>query len=113
MKKSGCLVAFLLVAVCASMFVNLLLLAMIGTRGAAAMAGVKVLPQKEYEEVVLAEGEDSHSKIAGDSAGWRDRFRSQRESWPVDGGGFQSGSGAGGGGSPCEGGDCGNGLSRR
>jgi len=64
MKKSGCLVAFLLVAVCASMFVNLLLLALIGTRGAAAMAGVKVLSQKEYEEEVLSEGSDSHSKVA-------------------------------------------------
>jgi protease-4 len=64
MKKSGFLVAFLLVAVCASMFVNLILLAVIGTRGAAAMAGVKVLPDKEYEEEVVSEGQDSHSKIA-------------------------------------------------
>ena len=64
MKKSGCLVAFLLVAVCASMFVNLLLLALIGTKGASAMAGVKVLPEKEYDEEVLSEGSDSHSKVA-------------------------------------------------
>ncbi|MEI8294766.1 MAG: signal peptide peptidase SppA [bacterium] len=64
MKKSGCLVAFLLAAVCASMLVNLLLLAVIGSRGAAAVAGVRVLAQKPYEEEVLEEGEDAHSKIA-------------------------------------------------
>lgn len=46
------------------MFVNLLLLALIGSRSAAAMAGVKVLPEKSYEEEVLSAGSDTHSKVA-------------------------------------------------
>ena len=41
MKKSGCLVAFLLVAVCVSLFANLILLALLGAKGATSMAGMK------------------------------------------------------------------------
>ena len=64
MKKSGCLVAFLLVAVCASLFGNLILLASLGVKSGAGMSGMNVLPQKEYEEEVLDAGTDIHAKIA-------------------------------------------------
>ena len=63
-NKSGCLVAFLLVAVCASLFVNMLLLAALGLKGNAAMSHVKVLPSKTFEEETLLDGTDSESKIA-------------------------------------------------
>ncbi len=64
MKKSGCLMVFLFVAVCASMFVNLILLALLGARGTTGMAGVKILKPKTFEERVLVEGDDSSSKVA-------------------------------------------------
>ncbi len=55
---------FLFVAVCASMFVNLLLLAALGAGGTAGMGGVKILKPKTFEERILVEGGDSSSKIA-------------------------------------------------
>ena len=64
MKKSGCLMVFLFVAVCASMFVNLLLLAALGARGTSGMAGVKLLKPKTFEERVLVDGAGSSSKVA-------------------------------------------------
>ena len=64
MKKSGCLVAFLLVAVCVSLFANLILLALLGAKGATSMAGMKVLEPREYDEEVIEEGSDPHDKIA-------------------------------------------------
>jgi len=64
MKKSGCLMVFLFVAVCASMFVNLILLALLGARGTTGMAGVKILEPKTFEERVLVEGDDSSLKVA-------------------------------------------------
>lgn len=64
MKKSGCLMVFLFVAVCASMFVNLILLALLGARGTTGMAGVKILKPKTFEERVLVEGDDSSLKVA-------------------------------------------------
>ena len=64
MKKSGCLVAFLLVAVCVSLFANLILLAMLGAEGATSMAGMKVLEPHEYHEEVVEEGSSPHDKIA-------------------------------------------------
>jgi protease-4 len=64
MKKSGCLVAFLLVAVCVSLFANLILLALLGAKGATSMAGMKVLEPQEYDEEVIEEGSDPHDKIA-------------------------------------------------
>ena len=64
MKKSGCLMLFLFVAVCASMFVNLLLLAALGTKGASSVAGVKLLAPKVFEERVLVEGESASAKVA-------------------------------------------------
>ena len=64
MKKSGCLVAFLLVAVCASLFVNLILLALLGAKGASSMARVKGLKSGDFKEEVVLEGTDSQAKIA-------------------------------------------------
>jgi protease-4 len=64
MKKSGCLVAFLLVAVCVSLFANLILLALLGAKGATSMAAMKVLEPREYDEEVVEEGSDPHDKIA-------------------------------------------------
>lgn len=64
MKKSGCFVAFLLVAVCVSLFANLVLLALLGAKGATSMARIKVLEPQEYKEEVVEEGSDPHSKIA-------------------------------------------------
>jgi len=64
MKKSGCLVAFLLVAVCVSLFANLILLALLGAKGATSMAGMAVLEPREYDEEVIEEGSDPHHKIA-------------------------------------------------
>ena len=64
MKKSGCLMVFLFVAVCASMFVNLILLAALGARGASGITGVKILKPKTFEERVLVDGAGSSSKVA-------------------------------------------------
>jgi protease-4 len=63
MKKSGCLVAFLLVAVCVSLFANLILLALLGAKGATSMAGMNVLEPQEYDEEIIEEGSDPHDKI--------------------------------------------------
>jgi protease-4 len=64
MKKSGCLVAFLLVAVCASLFVNLILLALLGAKGASSMASVKMLQARDFNEEVVEKGTDTAAKIA-------------------------------------------------
>lgn len=63
MKKSGCLVAFLLVAVCASLFANLVLLALLGAQGAS-MTGGKVLASGDYKEEIIQDGTDPNAKIA-------------------------------------------------
>ena len=64
MKKSGCLMLFLFVAVCASMLLNLGLLAVMGSKGSSALAGVKILRPKVFEERVLVDGTDSSAKVA-------------------------------------------------
>lgn len=64
MKKSGCLVAFLLVAVCLSLFANLVLLALLGAKGASSMARIQVLEPREYKEEVVEAGSHPHAKIA-------------------------------------------------
>ncbi|MFZ4587917.1 MAG: signal peptide peptidase SppA [Terrimicrobiaceae bacterium] len=64
MKKSGCLVAFLFVAVCASLFVNMLLVAALGVKGTASMSHVNVLPSQTFEEETIEEGKGSKDKIA-------------------------------------------------
>ena len=55
---------FLFVAVCASMLLNLGLLAAVGAKGAGGLAGVKVLRPKVFEERVLVDGTDSSAKVA-------------------------------------------------
>lgn len=55
---------FLFVAICASMFVNLILLAALGAKGASGMTGVRLLKPKAFEERVLVDGSDSSSKVA-------------------------------------------------
>jgi len=55
---------FLFVAVCASMLLNLGLLAVMGSKGSSALAGVKILRPKVFEERVLVDGTDSSAKVA-------------------------------------------------
>ena len=64
MKKSGCLMVVLFVGVCASMLLNLVLLAAVGAGGTSRLGGVRVVPPKTFEERVLVEGSDSSSKVA-------------------------------------------------
>lgn len=64
MKKSGCFVIVMFVALCASLFVNLLLMAALGTKGRSAMAGVRVLEPKEFQEQILQDGTTTSQKIA-------------------------------------------------
>ena len=54
----------LFVAVCASMLVNLILLAVLGSRGGVALTGGRVISPKEFEEEVILHGRGSHDKIA-------------------------------------------------
>lgn len=63
MKKSGCLMVAMFVALCASLFVNLLLIAALGARGSGGVASVRMAPPKVFEEQVVVEG-DSSKKIA-------------------------------------------------
>lgn len=65
MKKSGCAIVALFVAVCGSMFVNLLLFtALVGVKGSSNMTGISTIQPEDYEEVMVDVGSDSGSKIA-------------------------------------------------
>lgn len=64
MKKSGCVLIILFVAVCASMFGNLILLAMLGVQGAPQVAAARILRERNFEEVVVEEGSTHASRIA-------------------------------------------------
>lgn len=64
MKKSGCLLAFLLVAVCLSMLVNFLLVAALGTKQAIHVAAGQAMPPHSFEEELIQPGSDRHAKIA-------------------------------------------------
>ncbi|HRJ73185.1 MAG TPA: signal peptide peptidase SppA [Terrimicrobiaceae bacterium] len=65
MKKSGCAIIALFVAVCASMFVNLLLfVALAGVKGSAGVASVSSARERSFEEVVLVEGGSGGKKVA-------------------------------------------------
>jgi protease-4 len=65
MKKSGCVIIALFLAVCASMFVNLLLFAaLLGVKGTANLASVKTLRERAFEEVVVRDGITPGQKIA-------------------------------------------------
>jgi protease IV len=64
MKKSGCVIIVLFVALCASMFVNLLLFAaLVGVRGSANVAAVRGLREKDFEEILVKEGVTPGQKI--------------------------------------------------
>jgi protease-4 len=65
MKKSGCAIIALFLAVCASMFVNLLLFAaLVGLKGSANVVAVKSLRERDFEEVLVKEGSTPGQKIA-------------------------------------------------
>ncbi len=64
MKKSGCVIIVLFLAVCGSMFVNLLLIAaLVGMKGSN-VASVRTLKAKEFDEVVVRQGDSGAGKIA-------------------------------------------------
>jgi len=65
MKKSGCAIIAFFLALCASMFVNLLLFAaLVGVRGTANVAAVRALHERDFEEVTLKDGTTPGQKIA-------------------------------------------------
>jgi protease-4 len=64
MKKSGCVIIFLFVAVCGSLFGNLVLLALLGVKGAPNVTASRLLQERDFEEVLVADGSSSHSRIA-------------------------------------------------
>ena len=82
MKKSGCVIIALFLAVCASMFVNLLLFAaLVGLKGSANVAAVKALRERDFEEVLVKEGTNARSEDCRDSARGHHRPRSRRSAW--------------------------------
>lgn len=64
MKKSGCVIIFLFVAVCGSLFGNLVLLALLGVKGAPNVAASRLLQERSFEEVLVADGASSQIRIA-------------------------------------------------
>lgn len=64
MKKSGCVIIALFLAVCASMFVNLLLfVGLVGVKGSGNLASARTHQPPNFEEVLIDEGADSTDKI--------------------------------------------------
>jgi len=63
MKKSGCVILGLFLAVCASMFVNLLLFAALGIKSSAGLASMHTLREKTFEEEILREGDSGADKV--------------------------------------------------
>jgi protease-4 len=63
MKKTGCLLSFLLVAVCVSMLVNFLLIAALGTKQAIQVASGQE-STRFYKEETIQSGSAKHAKIA-------------------------------------------------
>jgi protease-4 len=61
MKKSGCLPLFLIVLLGFSLFANLMLLIVLGSRGA---GPAKAMTKKKFLETTLVQGHDSSDKIA-------------------------------------------------
>jgi protease-4 len=63
MKKSGCVIIVLFLAVCGSMFVNLLLFAaLVGMKGSN-VASVRTLQEKDFDELVVRQGATGAGKI--------------------------------------------------
>lgn len=56
--------AFLFVALCVSMFVNLIALALLGTKTGSVFAHTKLIPPKAFDEEILVPSESSHDKVA-------------------------------------------------
>ena len=56
--------AFLFVALCVSMFVNLISLALLGTKTGSVFAHTNLIPPKEFDEEILVPSESSHDKVA-------------------------------------------------
>lgn len=64
MKKSGCVIIALFLAVCVSLFLNLVMAAALGLKNAPHVASARILKEKTFEEQILVEGKDSSQKIA-------------------------------------------------
>ncbi len=64
MKKTGCIALLMFVALCASLFVNLLLVAFLGTKGKSSIAAVRVLQPREFDEQIVQDGDSRTQKIA-------------------------------------------------
>lgn len=64
MKKSGCVIVALFLAVCGSMFANVFLLALMGIKGTNAVGSARVLVPRSFEEVIVEDGSTSAEKIA-------------------------------------------------
>jgi protease-4 len=64
MKKSGCAIAVLFLALCASIFVNGLLLLGLGAKSAAHGGIAKVERQKTFDEQIVYRGDSGAGKIA-------------------------------------------------
>lgn len=64
MKKSGCVIVALFLAVCGSMFANVFLLALMGIKGTNAVGTARVLSPRSFEEVIVEEGSTTAEKIA-------------------------------------------------
>lgn len=64
MKKSGCLTIILFLALCASMFVNALLLAALGGRGSVSPVVSKPARETRFQEQVVQPGRTLREKIA-------------------------------------------------
>jgi protease IV len=63
MNKSGCVIVFLFVALCASMFGNLILLALVGVQGAPQVAAARILRERHFEEISVQHGKGTGSRI--------------------------------------------------
>jgi len=63
MKKSGCVIIALFLAVCGSMFANVFLLALLGMKGST-VGSTRLLQPRSFEEVIVQEGSTSSEKIA-------------------------------------------------
>jgi protease-4 len=64
MKKSGCVIIALFLAVCGSMFLNLLLFAAVVGMNGSRVSSVRALQEKEFNEIVVREGASESAKVA-------------------------------------------------
>lgn len=64
MKKTGCVILALFLAVCGSLLFNVILLALLGGRSGAGSPTAGLLRERSFEEMTVAEGASSRSKVA-------------------------------------------------